>query len=428
MAARTLFRLAVGFATSMAVATSTALVGTAQAAPRPAAADPAVITEWNAVAVRTIFAEAQQAPPVGQLYLGFVSIAVHDAVSAVDGTYAPYAKQPRAHRHASPQAAAATAAYEVLSHYFPASAQALGSDYAASLAKIPEGVGRTHGIRAGKAAAATLVRLRTGDGRNADVTLNVTPAPGVWRPTPPAFAPMAVPWLGFVRPLLLKSPTQIRLPGPDALNSKAYARDVAEVKAMGAASGSARTPAQTETALFWNDNVPRQYQAAFRDLATRRHLDLDDSARMFALLNASAADAAIACWRGKYDHAYWRPITAIRLADTDGNPATTPDPAWSPLVATPPYPEYPSGHACLTGPTTAGLSHLFGARHIDLRVDSAVTGTTRHYTTAKALNQETMSARIWLGFHFRKAMTDGNQLGRAVTGWAVGRYFQPVGR
>jgi hypothetical protein len=428
MAAGTLFRLAVGFATSMAVTTSTALVGTAHADPRPAAADPAVITEWNAVAVRTIFTEAQQAPPVGQLYLGFVSIAVHDAVAAVDGRYAPYAKQPRAHRHASPQAAAATAAHQVLSHYFPASAQALGSDYAASLAKIPEGAGKTHGIRAGKAAATTLVRLRTGDGRNADVTLNVTPAPGVWRPTPPAFAPMAVPWLGFVRPLLLKSPTRIRLPGPDALNSKAYARDVAEVKATGAASASTRTPAQTETAMFWNDNVPRQYQTALRDLAARRHLGMDDSARMFALLNATAADSAIACWRGKYDDAYWRPVTAIRLADTDGNPATTPDPAWSPLVATPPYPEYPSGHACLTGPITAGLSHLFGARHIDLTVDSAVTGTTRHYTTANALTQETMNARIWLGFHFRKAMTDGSRLGRAVTRWSVGRYFQPVGR
>ncbi|MGI5198938.1 vanadium-dependent haloperoxidase [Streptomyces sp. CA-288835] len=427
MPVRMFLRLAIGCATAMAVATSTALVSTAQAAPR-AAADPAVITDWNAIAVRTIFAEGQQPPPVGQLYLGFVSTAVYDAVAAIDGRYTPYAKQPRPRPHASSQAAAATAAYKVLSHYFPASQQALSSDYAASLAKIREGVGKTHGIRAGKAAAATMVRLRTDDGRGADVTLDVTPAPGVWRPTPPAFAPMAFPWLGFVRPLLLKSPTQIRLAGPDALNSAAYTRDFNEVKAVGVASGGSRTPAQTETARFWNDNLPRQFQTAFRDQAARRHLDIADSARMFALLNATTADAAIACWRGKYDHAYWRPSTAIQLADTDSNPATAPDPAWSPLVPNPPYPDYPSGHACLTGATTAGLSQLFGARNIDLTVDSAVTGTTRHYATADALNQETKNARVWLGIHFRKAMTDGNQLGREVSRWALRHHFRPAGR
>ncbi|MEU9330915.1 vanadium-dependent haloperoxidase [Streptomyces canus] len=419
--------MAVGCATAMAVVTPTAIVSTAQAAPR-AAADPAVITDWNAIAVRTIFTEGQQPPPVAQLYLGFVSTAVYDAVTAIDGRYAPYAKQPRPRPHASSQAAAATAVYTVLSHYFPASAQALSSDYTASLAKIREGANKTHGIQAGKAAAATLVRLRTGDGRGADVTLNVTPAPGVWRPTPPAFAPMLAPWLGFVRPLLLKSPGQIPLTGPDALNSAAYTRDFDEVKAVGVASGGTRSPAQTETARFWNDNVPRQFQTAFRDQAARRHLNIADSARMFALLNATAADAAIACWRGKYDHAYWRPSTAIQLADTDSNPATTPDPAWSPLIANPPYPDYPSGHACLTGAATAGLSHLFGARHIDLTVDSAVTGTIRHYATTDTLNQETKNARVWLGIHFRKATTDGNQLGRAVSHWALGHYFQPAHR
>ncbi|WP_328368778.1 vanadium-dependent haloperoxidase [Streptomyces sp. NBC_00445] len=427
MSVRTFLRLAAGFTTAMAAAASTGLMSTAQASPRPTP-DPAVITDWNAIAVRTIFAEGQQPPPVAQLYLGFVSTAVYDAVAAIDGRYAPYAKQPRPRPHASSQAAAATAAYQVLSHYFPASAQALSSDYATSLEKIREGAGKTHGIRAGKAAAATIVRLRTGDGRGADVTLNVTPAPGVWRPTPPALAPMLAPWLGFVRPLLLKSPTQIRPAGPDALNSAAYTRDFDEVKAVGVASGGTRTPAQTETARFWNDNLPRQFQTAFRDQAARRHLDIADSARVFAVLNATAADAAIACWRGKYDHAYWRPSTAIQLADTDSNPATAPDPAWSPLIANPPYPDYPSGHACLTGATTAGLSHLFGARHIDLTVDSAVTGTTRHYATADALNQETKDARVWLGIHFRKATTDGNHLGRAVSRWALWHYFRPAGR
>jgi hypothetical protein len=278
----------------------------------------------------------------------------------------------------------------------------------------------------GEDAARAIVRLREGDGRDANITLNVDPGPGVWRPTPPAFAPMLAPWLGFVRPLLLASPTQLPLPGPDPLTSTAYTRDFDEVKAVGAAASATRTPAQTDTARFWNDNAPVQYQAAFRELATRHRLDIDHSARLFAVLNMTAADAAIACWRAKYDTAYWRPSTAIQLADTDGNPATTADPAWTPLVANPPYPEYPSGHACLTGATANGLGYLFGPQSIDLVVASAVTGTTRHYVTEDTLNQDTMNARVWLGIHFRKAVVDGNSLGHQVSRWALRHYFQPL--
>jgi hypothetical protein len=136
----------------------------------------------------------------------------------------------------------------------------------------------------------------------------------------------------------------------------------------------------------------------------------------------------IACWRAKYDDPFWRPITAIHLADTDGNPATDADPTWAPLVATPPYPEYPSGHACITGAVSRGLSHLFGSRDIDLDVSSAVTGTSRHYDTASQLNRETMNARIWLGIHFRTAMTDGNRLGQRTTAYVADREFERTRR
>jgi hypothetical protein len=294
------------------------------------------------------------------------------------------------------------------------------------LAQIPNGVGKVHGIQVGEAAASAIQQLREGDGRDADITLNVPLGPGVWRPTPPAFAPMLAPWLGFVRPLLLASPTQIPLAGPDPLTSTTYTQDFNEVKAVGAATSATRTPAQTDTARFWNDSVPVQYQAAFRDLATRHRLDIDHSARMLAILNLTAADAAIACWRGKYDVPFWRPSTAIQLADSDGNPATTADPTWTPLVVNPPYPEYPSGHACLTGATANGLRYLLGAQNIDLVVSSAVTGTTRHYLTEDTLNQDTMNARVWLGIHFRKAVVDGNRFGHRVSRWALGHYFQPL--
>ncbi|MDQ3455251.1 MAG: vanadium-dependent haloperoxidase, partial [Actinomycetota bacterium] len=148
--------------------------------------------------------------------------------------------------------------------------------------------------------------------------------------------------------------------------------------------------------------------------------------RAFALLGSTTGDAQIACWRAKYDYAYWRPLTAITLANTDGNPATVADPDWLPLVDNPPYPEYVSGHACFTGAVSGTLSHLFGADSIDLNISSAVTGTDRHYRTAAKLDRETINARIWLGLHFRQAMSDGNQLGHYVAGWGATHYFQPT--
>jgi hypothetical protein len=347
-------------------------------------------------------------------------------VVAIEGGFEPYIAQ-RGSRNASSEVAAATAAYRVLRHYFPASAENLRADYRASLADIPRGEAMARGKQVGDTAADQVIRSRRNDGRDATVPLVVELAPGVWRPTPDAFAPMAVSWLGFVDPLLLDSPTPTPLPGPDALDTDAYAQDFAEVKAYGANDASSRSVAQTETALFWSTNAVLQYQVALRDQVTRRGLDITDSARAFALLNGATADSQIACWRAKYDFAYWRPITAIRMADTDGNDATAPDPTWTPLVPTPPYPDYVSGHACLTGATTGILRHLFGADGIDLEVFSSVTATSRHYDSADALDQETMNARIWLGIHFRNAMTDGNQLGHDVSDWAVTHYFQPTG-
>jgi hypothetical protein len=238
---------------------------------------------------------------------------------------------------------------------------------------------------------------------------------------------MIVPWLGFVTPLLLDSPTQIALPGPDPLGSGFYAQDWLEVKQHGAKVGSLRTGEQTATALFWNVNAVVQYQVALRDRVTREQLDIVDSARAFAILNASTADSLIACWRAKYDHVYWRPSTAIQLADTDGNDATEPDPAWEPLVVNPPYPDYTSGHACISGAASQTVSSLFGADDLDLNVPSLTTTPGRHFATAEALDQETMDARIWLGIHFRKAMSDGNRLGHLVTNHATTRYFQPAG-
>ena len=384
-----------------------------------------MVTRWNELAVRTVATENATPAPISGVYFGFVSLAVYDAVVAIRGGYQPYRPQPHTDHRASTEAAVATAAYRVLDHYFPGSAANLATDYAAALATVPDGRRKDAGTRAGAFAADQIIRSRANDGWGAPITLNVTPAPGVWRPTADNPAPMVAPWLGFVRPLAVRSPTQFRPPGPDPLRSRAYARDFAEIKAYGPATGSARTPLQTETALFWSANVLVQYQAMLRDQVTRRGLNAVRSARAFALLNTSIGDAQIGCWRAKYDDAFWRPITAIRLADTDGNAATAPDPAWTPLVQTPPYPDYVSGHACVTGAATETVRSLFGARGLGLTVSSSVTATTRHYESTAVLDAETMNARIWLGIHFRKAMTDGNRLGHRTAQYVQRHYFRP---
>lgn len=411
------------------IAFSTLTTGSpAAAAVAPQRADPGVVTAWNAIALRTVFAENLTPIPSSGLYLGFTSIAVFDAVAAIEGGYQQYAFRGRAPAHSSAEVAVAAAAHRVLVHYFPASTAALDTDYATSLAGVPDGVAKAGGQQVGEASAAAIIAARADDGRAAPITLGVAPAPGVWRPTPPAFAPMLVPWLGFVTPIALRSPEQIRLSGPRALTSAGYARDYREVKAYGAKTGSSRTAAQTETALFWNANAVQQYQVALADHLRLHPTSIVHSARAFALLGVGTADSLVTCWRAKYDYATWRPITAIQLADTDGNPATTADRAWEPLVPTPPYPEYASGHACISGAATTVFASLFGQRSIDMDIVSSVTGTTRHFDSARALDTETQNARIWLGLHFRRAMTDGNAIGSAAAGWTISHEFRPTCR
>lgn len=387
------------------------------------ASDPAVVTEWNAIASRTI-SENAISPPVSALYFGFVSIAVYDAVVAIHGRYEPYDVLPRPHAHASSEVAAATAAYRVLAHFFPASADALAADYAASLSRSPRGVGREHGERVGRDAAAALIASREGDGRDTGPAFQGADGIGLWKA--PAGRTMLAPWLGGVRPLTLISPTQMPLPGPDAVTSAAYATDFREAKEYGASTGSLRTPEQTATARFWTVNATTQYHAAMRQQVTRRGLDIVDSARAFALLGSSTADALISCWRAKVDHNFWRPDAAIRQAAADGNEQTEADPGWTPLVPNPPYPDYPSGHACVTGAASGTFGSLFGATRLGLEIPSLASTAPRQFDSALALDQETMNARIWLGIHFRRAMTDGNGLGHAVASWASSQYFQPM--
>jgi len=236
----------------------------------------------------------------------------------------------------------------------------------------------------------------------------------------------ATAWLGFTRPILIRSTEPFLPDGPDPLNSAAYAADFAEVKLMGAATGSGRSPEDTALALFFNDNPPRQYQDAMRNRAVRHGMDIVESARMFAAANAAGADAAITCWRAKYDANYWRPVTAIPQADHDGNPATAGDPAWNSFRPAPAYPEYPSGHGCISAAVAQALEHLFGEGRVDMTITSLtpeVLNATRHYDSEDAWLDDVSDARIFLGYHFRDAMDDARTLGREVADRVVDRWF-----
>ena len=399
------------------------------ATPATATTDSAkVITDWNAIAVTTLLGDTSKQVVEDFLYMGFVQAAVYDAVVGVEGRYEPYQFHARAPRGTSAQAAAVAAAHRVLVTYVPSAQASLDAAYAASLAQIPDGEAKTHGIAFGTRAADHLIRLRANDGRN-DPTILFTqpPAPGVWRPTPPLFLPMTTPWLGFVTPLLVRSATQFGPPPPPTLTSARYTRDFNEVKALGSLTSTERTAAQTDTARFFSGNPLIQYNTALRDQVAVRHLDIVDAARLFAAVDMSVADALISVWRAKYDDGFWRPITAIREADTDGNPATVADPSWVPLLMTPPYPEYPSGYNVVNSTVTHGLEGLFDTRQLQLTlISTAVPGVQRHYDSPTAERRDVVDARVWLGIHFRFADTAARDMGRRLTAWTLDHYFQPL--
>jgi hypothetical protein len=391
--------------------------------------DPAVINDWNELAATTLVADTTKAPPDHILYMAFVQAAVYDAVVGIKGRYEPYQFHARAPRRASAQAAAVAAAHKVLVTYVPSAQTTLDAAYAASLAQLPDGKAKTRGITYGTRVADHLIRLRADDGRNAPIQFMKPPAPGVWRPTPPGFASMVDPWLGFVTPLLVHSPTQFAPPPRPALTSARYTRDFNEVKALGSATSTERTAAQTDTALFYSGLANPQFQAMLRDQVTARDLDIVDAARMFAAADMSAADTIISVWYTKYVDGFWRPSTAINLADTDGNPATDPDPSWAPLRPDPAYPEYPSGYNGFAAAVTRGLERVFHTRRLQLTVTStAVPGAVRRYDTGAALRQDVVDGRMLLGVHFRFADTAARDMGVRLTDWTLDHYFQPLHR
>jgi len=394
--------------------------------------DPAVVSEWNQIAQQTLAADPTKQPIEYILYMGFVQAAVYNAVVGIEGRYQPYHFKAHAPRRASSQAAVAAAAHKILVTYSPYAKADLDAKYAASLAKIPNGKAKTRGVAFGKLAARTLIAQRAHDGRNAPILFTKQPAPGVWRPTPPLSAPFSAPWLGFVTPLLVRSGAQFgKIGPPPRLTSARYTRDFNEVKALGSKNSTERAADQTDTALFYSGSAFVQFNTALRDQVKVRKLNIVDAARMFAAVDMSFADAEISVWYSKYVYGFWRPITAIRLADTDGNPATTADPNWQPLRDTPPYPDYVSGYSGAIGAFTRALQETFDTRHLHLTFISTApeaAGAERKYDSGRKARQDVVNARVWLGYHFRTADVRGARMGQQVAEWGLDHYFRPVGR
>ena len=254
--------------------------------------------------------------------------------------------------------------------------------------------------------------------------------PGQWRRT--SAGSVVTPYVAQVRPFLAESPEQFRPKGPQKLTSKRYAQEFERTRLYGAKNGSLRDPAQTEIAFFWTENTVVQYNRALRGLATSRGLSTPDSALLFAQTDLPAADAMITCWNTKFHYLAWRPVTAIRLADTDGNPRTTADPAWEPLSTTALHPEYTSGHACLTGAITRGRREFRHTTEIDIDVDvdlptnPTYDGKVHHFDTVEDLQTEVEDARVYGGDHWETGGTDGTKLGDELAKWSLKRYFEPM--
>ena len=400
-----------------------------------AAAEPSdMVLDWNANAINAIGNAngatppgLNQVPPLAGLHLAMVHGAIYDAVNSIDRGHQPYLGWISAPAGASKAAAAATAAHDVLVGLVPASlpnvTDSLDALYAASLAAIGDGQAKTDGIGVGRAAAAAMLANRAGDGRTGTRTFDVGTLPGEWRPVPP-LNNNVFSWVGEVRPFSLRSGDQLRTTPPPALTSAQYATEFNEVKALGAQTGSSRTPAQQALSSFIVANPFGFVNRMFQELARQRHLSTAQQARLFAMTALSSADAFIACFNNKDYYSFWRPQTAIRLAAEDGNPATIADATWTSQFPTPGYPDMPSGYNCFAGAMMQAGRSFFGTDFVSFDL---VGPTTRHYVRFTDYVRDAIDGRILTGFHFRSADVAGAWVGKKAAQWVAKHEFAPLG-
>jgi hypothetical protein len=393
-------------------------------APAPVVPDD-VVLRWNEVQLQAIRAE-HTPPPIAARNLAIVHAAIFDAVNAVRPTHHSFYVQARATQAASAEAAACVAAHRALVSLYPRQVERFDDALDASLGAVPDGAAKDTGVRLGQYVAEKMLRWRARDGSTRTVAYSPPVIPGVWRPVPPNYPPPLLPQWRYVTPFCMPDLARFQPATPPALTSAAYAAGLGEVRALGARASRVRTADQTVIALFWDDSggtvtPPGHWNRIAQVAARQRGLSLADNARLFALLNVSLADAGILCWDCKYGHSVWRPITAIREADID------PDPCWEPLLKTPPFPSYTSGHSSFSGAAARALAHFFGGDAVPFTVGSdGLPCVRRSYAGFWAAALEAGRSRIYGGIHYEFDNREGLRTGAAIADYIAAHFFLPL--
>ena len=408
------------------------------------------VLRWNEATVKASATNGQNAIQMTRT-VAMVQVAVHDALNSIRPRHAAYYYEAPAAAGADPQAAVAAATRTVLAGVVPSfgappqRTEALAQveeAYQKALAALPEGAARQNGIAAGQAAAESILLLRKEDGAARASPYTPSSGPGRWRPTPnpdppnppirdPKLAPglgaSTLPGWGNVTPFTLLTSVQFWLPGPPALSSPEYARDFNEVKAVGGQVSSLRTAEQTAIARFWFEGPPSWYRLT-RAVAEERRMDPWDSARALGVVSLAMADGYIAGFKIRYVYDFWRPVTAIREADTDGNDATQADPAWNSLQNTPAVSDYPSTQSIFSAAAATALAGVIGTDQVAFSMSSGppFADIRRSYTSLSQAARESADSRIYAGIHFRTACEDGLVLGRKIGQRAVAGFLQPL--
>jgi hypothetical protein len=397
-------------------------------------AAPDIVSAWNEISEKAIVANG----PPGQpqiLYYAMVHAAIYDAVNSIDRRHEPYIGFVAATAGASRRAAVAASAHRVLVTLFLNRTDIvtfLDDAYSHSLASISDESQASiqDGVSVGEEAAAALLAARVNDGRCCLVQSYTPPAgPGSWKPAPdnPNGGQAVVPGLADVTPFTISSPDDFLPDGPPPLSSDKWAKEFNEVKLIGALNSSVRTAEQSEIALFWTDNASAMWNRTLRSIADATTLSLSEKARLFAIVNMTAADGQIIAWYTKFRSPYqgfWRPITAIREGDTDGNPMTAADPDWLPFVRTPAFPEYTSGHTTFSSALTEAIALFFRTEKIQVSIFSNVTQTTHTFRKLSDAVKEIVDARIYSGIHYRSGDLHGMAQGRRIARNASRHYLR----
>ncbi len=382
-----------------------------------------VIRTWHALAA------AQPTNPVRQSrVLAMVHAAMHDAVNGAVPVYETYASW-LSDRRAHPEAAAAAAAHRVLVNLFESNATTFDMQLASSLASIPDGAAKDAGVALGSAVGEFIVLFRANDGMAVPDPFNPVPGPGVWEPTPPGLAAAVEPQMQNVTPFTIRSRDRFHVQPPPGLLTHRYARDYQEVKAAGRDTSTIRNVDQTHSAHFWWEASSVGWSRIAAIYTVRNRVTLHDTARLFALMNMAMADGYIAGFYWKRTYALWRPITAIRKADTDGNPETDPDPGWNSLRPTPPSADYPSTHAVLGATAAEILRHVNGSDRFGFCMTSSSAvpeASERCYRRFSEAAAENADSRVYIGYHFRFATKAGMKLGRQIGNVALRHNLTPL--